>query len=218
MELNIDELNLDSLNIEALFLDLDDTLYNYKECHKFAIQKVFLKESFGYDETTFKKVYRDARTYITNKLTPSGTCRSRYLAFLKMAEEKKVKNAFLISRELEQHYWSSLIENITPFDYVNPLIEWAKQRKIKIVIISDMTTDIQIQKIIKLNLHYKIDFLVTSEDVGKEKPSLDIFNEALSKVECPPSKSLMIGDSYEKDILGAKALGIQTFHLQEIEK
>lgn len=218
MELNINELNLDSLNIEALFLDLDDTLYNYKESHNIAIQKVFSKESFGYDEKTFKKVYRDARTYITKKLSPSGTCRSRYLAFLKIAEDKNLKNPFLIARELDQYYWSSLIESIHPFDYVSPLIKWAKQSEIKIAIISDMTTDIQIQKIIRLNLHNVIDFLVTSEDVGTEKPSPDIFSEALRKVACPPSKCLMIGDCYEKDILGAKALGIQTFHLQEIEK
>ena len=47
---------------------------------------------------------------------------------------------------------------------------------------------------------------------GVKKPNPIIFNLALNRAGVTSQKSLMIGDSLEADILGAKAAGFHTLH------
>ena len=48
----------------------------------------------------------------------------------------------------------------------------------------------------------------SSEEVGYKKPNPIIFNYALEKANAVNTSSLMIGDSYQADILGAINVGI----------
>ena len=81
----------------------------------------------------------------------------------------------------------------------------------KVCIITDLTAEIQYRKIKKLKLTNLIDFIVTSEEAGIEKPSSNIFELALKKINLKSSEICMIGDSYEKDIVGGINLGIKSF-------
>ena len=57
-------------------------------------------------------------------------------------------------------------------------------------------------------LDHLIDALVSSEEVGFRKPHPFIFQKALERLAVRPDEAVMIGDSYEADILGARAAGI----------
>ena len=54
------------------------------------------------------------------------------------------------------------------------------------------------------------DAVTTSEDVGRTKPDPAMFEAALSAAGVAPEQAVMIGDRYEHDMAGAKALGIRT--------
>ena len=51
--------------------------------------------------------------------------------------------------------------------------------------------------------------VLTAEKAGVKKPHPDIFNQALALAETTAKNALMIGDSFEADIEGAIALGMQ---------
>jgi putative hydrolase of the HAD superfamily len=51
-----------------------------------------------------------------------------------------------------------------------------------------------------------------SESVGVKKPNPLIFQKALTDANCDPTRSVMIGDSYEADILGALQVGMHAIH------
>lgn len=53
-----------------------------------------------------------------------------------------------------------------------------------------------------------------STEVGAAKPSPLIFQAALAKHNCPPEAAWHIGDSFQEDYKGAKAVGLQAFWLQ----
>ncbi len=55
-----------------------------------------------------------------------------------------------------------------------------------------------------------IDVLVTSEETGYTKPNPRIFEIALEQTQCNASEAVMIGDSWEMDIVGAKNAGIRS--------
>jgi putative hydrolase of the HAD superfamily len=79
-------------------------------------------------------------------------------------------------------------------------------------LVTDLTTQIQLRKLIYFELESSFDLVVTSEEVGVEKPDGRIFNYALSKVTRGRGPVWMIGDSIEKDMIGAKqAVNAHTF-------
>ncbi len=52
--------------------------------------------------------------------------------------------------------------------------------------------------------------IITSDCTGFTKPNPIIFNHALSISNATPQNSIMIGDSFDADILGARSLGMRT--------
>ena len=77
-----------------------------------------------------------------------------------------------------------------------------------------MTAHIQFRKLEKLSLLSFVDFVVTSEEAGCEKPEKSFYELCIEKAGCLPEECLMIGDSLEKDVLGAKTAEMQAmrFH------
>ena len=53
-------------------------------------------------------------------------------------------------------------------------------------------------------------FIFSSWDIGFEKPDLRFFNFVVEKLRTDPANCIMIGDNYEKDIVGAKTTGMKT--------
>lgn len=95
----------------------------------------------------------------------------------------------------------------------------ALQRKgLKIGIVTDGSTIEQIEQLFQLGVIPYIDALVTSEQIGREKPAKEIFQAALSALQLEPALSLMVGDDIDRDIAGAKRLGMRTILVAESSK
>jgi putative hydrolase of the HAD superfamily len=65
-------------------------------------------------------------------------------------------------------------------------------------------------RLVSLGLDPFFDTVVTNEDTGKKKPHPAPFQLALSRLQVEPQEAIMIGDWAERDIAGAKALGMKT--------
>jgi len=61
-----------------------------------------------------------------------------------------------------------------------------------------------------LNLWEYFDAIVVSAEVGYRKPSPIIFQKALEQLRVEPHEAVMVGDTLEADVEGAKSLGIKT--------
>jgi FMN phosphatase YigB (HAD superfamily) len=219
--------SIDVSNIKGILIDIDDTLYSYKDAHKAALIDCYtaftilpkthkkLTKILEISLNDFQTLYLVNRQAVYASLTPQCSCRSRLLAFKNLFEElvdvSDQNLSYQLALQFENIYWNSLIENIKPNNEVASFLEKKFLDGLKICAVSDMQTSIQIRKILKLNLHKFIPYLVTSEEAGIEKPHSKIFDLALSKIKLPPSKVIMIGDSYLKDYEGATQLGIQSF-------
>jgi len=53
-------------------------------------------------------------------------------------------------------------------------------------------------------------YFFTSKELGYEKPHFLFFKNILKTIDCKPNECVMIGNSYEKDIVGAKYAGLFT--------
>lgn len=55
----------------------------------------------------------------------------------------------------------------------------------------------------------------SSKELGVEKPDVAFFEKICLSINCLPNECLMIGNSYEKDIIGAKKAGLKTIWFNE---
>jgi FMN phosphatase YigB (HAD superfamily) len=55
--------------------------------------------------------------------------------------------------------------------------------------------------------------MVTAEDVGIPKPDPTMFQAVLQQLDCVAEETVMVGDSWRSDVLGATALGIRALWL-----
>ena len=65
-------------------------------------------------------------------------------------------------------------------------------------------------RIVNLGLHHYFDQVITSQDLGAPKPAPVSFRKALEVLGTKPSETLMVGDWADRDMAGAKNLGIRT--------
>ena len=65
-------------------------------------------------------------------------------------------------------------------------------------------------RIVGLGLHHYFEHVVTFDDTGEKKPSPKPFKKILSLMQVEPASAIMVGDWAERDVKGAKALGMKT--------
>jgi len=58
-------------------------------------------------------------------------------------------------------------------------------------------------------------YFFTSKDLGVEKPDLNFFKKIIEEIKSVPEDCIMIGNSYDKDIVGAKKAGMKTILFME---
>ncbi len=89
------------------------------------------------------------------------------------------------------------------------LLELLK-RGLRLALISDAPRFQAWLRIASLQMHNLFDPVVTFEDTGHRKPSPEPFKKALDLMQLPATQVLMVGDWAERDVVGAKQLGIPT--------
>ena len=80
----------------------------------------------------------------------------------------------------------------------------------KLGVVSDAPSREAWMRICSVNLHHIFDAIVTFHDTGMHKPSPEPFEKISSLLKVPPKNSLMVGDWPERDVIGAKKLGMKT--------
>ncbi|MBU1035575.1 HAD family hydrolase [bacterium] len=82
-------------------------------------------------------------------------------------------------------------------------------------IISDIDDDFQDFQFKVFGISEIFDSITTSEEVQSYKPESKIFQVALNKARCQGEESIIIGDSYKKDIIGGKNMGMTTIWINK---
>jgi putative hydrolase of the HAD superfamily len=107
-------------------------------------------------------------------------------------------------REWERH------ENFALYEDALPVLEDLHRRGLRIGLISNGQRDLD-----EFAAHHglEVDAIVGSKAHGRIKPDPSIFVAALTALGTAAEETAMVGDSYEDDIAGARALGIRAILL-----
>ena len=103
-------------------------------------------------------------------------------------------------REWERH------ENFALYEDALPVLDELRRHSLRIGLVSNGQRDLE-----EFTLHHslEVDAIVGSKTHGRIKPHPSIFVAALQALDVAPAEAVMVGDSYEDDIEGARALGMR---------
>lgn len=199
--------------IKHIFFDLDHTLWDFEKNSALAFEKIFQELNFDINSQQFMDIYNPInvaywKLYEKNEIDQET---------LRVSRVKDTFEAFNFEISLDQINTISnlFIEYLTSNNHlIEGTIETLDYLKDKYVlhIITNGFSFVQDVKLQKSNLDKYFVTITNSEAAGHKKPHENIFKYALTIANASKNESIMIGDSFEADVLGAQNFGIKAVY------
>lgn len=187
---------------KAVFFDIDDTLYDTSGFAKLARKAAISAMIDAGLPLSHEEAYLLLRSIIKEK----GSNYNKHFNVLTQRVFGKEKPLLIALGMITYHNVKFALLRLFP-DTMPALIH-VKQEGYHLGVISNGLVIKQWEKLIRLGLHHFFDEIVTSEEAQSEKPDPEIFNLALRRMGCKAEKSIMIGNKFSEDILGALNVGM----------
>ena len=198
------------INKKHVFFDLDHTLWDFDVNSRLAFENVFKKHKIALTIDDFLEVYVPVnenywKLYQENKVSSEklryGRLKESFDLLQIMLHEDQIFN-------MSDDYLQFLPTHNRLLEGPVDLLEYLKS-KYKLHIITNGFKKVQHEKLTNSKISSYFETITTSEDAGVKKPHRLIFEKAMAEAGALPEESVMIGDNFEADILGAEKIGMQ---------
>jgi len=211
------------MRYETIFFDLDHTLWDFKTNSLEALTE--LSGKYRLQERGVPSVAEFIEEYvvINERLWDEygkGMIDKETLRFerFRLALKKYNINDEALSRNIGEDYTSIAPYKTNLFPDAIEVLEYLHS-KYPLYIITNGFEEVQHLKMRSSKLDGYFSGIITSERSGYKKPDRRMFGYSLKVANADPLSSLMIGDSLEADIIGAKESGIrQVYFNPELRK
>jgi len=200
------------LKYRHLFFDLDNTLYDFEANSYLALEQVFTElklieklPSFAEYFKVYDKVNHDLWALYREKKMAKDVLRGK--------RHKDSLAAFSIipeisPLEIDDKYLKTMTTQTELFPGTIDMLVHLKNKGYQMHIITNGFKEVQHDKMVNTGLSNFFNNVFISEEIKSPKPSREIFEHAIKSSNARKKESIMIGDSWESDIVGAKNFGI----------
>ncbi len=196
-----------------IFFDLDHTLWDFDRNSREVLLHLFEKHQLAQREIVFElfmeSYYQTTwqlwTWYNQNQISQQ---RLRELRFPMVFERLGASLEGLAHEEMSEEYLYLTPRQPHLLPYAREVLEYL-QPKYQLHIITNGFSEVQDLKLSSGGIQHFFPFVFTSAQSGFQKPHKEIFLHALQATNARLEESLMIGDNYETDILGAKNTGME---------
>lgn len=172
---------------EAIFVDLDNTLFNYSYAHNMALDAVF--NTFNVNNEDYNKAKHEIKT---RELQSNHHKKELYFKIIAENNKLPLLEAYRMFELYERVFNDNLLADTSMLN----MFKYAKKSGKTIIAITNYYVVPQMRKLQSSGFIDYIDAMVTSEEFEIEKPSKKLFDKAMSLAGNPePSKVIMFGDS-----------------------
>ena len=194
--------------ITDLFFDLDHTIYDFDKNSALTFTAAFKQFNLEKVEdfmTHFKPINdayweRFSKDEITRDALRYGRLKDTFEAINLNVTDDKIY-------AIADYFIDNLSNHNHVFDGAHEALDYLKT-KYRLHIITNGPDVVQYRKLQNAQLAHYFESVTNSEIAGVKKPHPQIFNHALNKVNVTAQQSIMIGDNYQADIMGALNVGM----------
>jgi len=192
---------LDFTRFEVLTFDCYGTLINWEDGILACLHRILAAHNNDLDDATILRLYGDFEAD-----AEQGEYQ-RYREVLQSVVRKFGENLGFSATDQEANSLPESLREWKPWpDTVAALREL--QSRFRLAIISNVDDDLFAATLPKLSAQF--DQIITAQQAGAYKPSLKIFELALSRMGVPADRVLHVGQSVYHDVLSAQSLGMST--------
>ena len=205
-----------SLPYTDLFIDFDDTLYDTRGNSSLALRELFdhfrLEQHFpSFD--TFSQSYWSTNEALWMQYSHGEIDRDTLIV-----ERFRRQLAEGDNCDTSTHYCLKMSDTFLELcstkpgvvDGAHELLDHLRTRGYRLHICSNGFAEVQHRKIEAAGMRHHFDTVVLSDEAGANKPSAQFFDFAFAQTKADRAHTLMIGDNFSTDIVGAMNAGIDT--------
>lgn len=190
--------------IKAIIFDLDNTLLDFVKMKQFAVKasiRAMNEAGLNVDE---ESGYKDVMELYMTTGWENQLVFDDYLKQTTGEVSNKILAAGVVA------YRRAREATLLVYPNVNKTLIKLLKTQIRLAVVSDAPSREAWMRLYYLNLHHVFDPVLTFDDTGARKPSPKPFKLALDKMNVGPDEALMIGDWPDRDVVGAKQIGMKT--------
>ena len=215
-------MSIDKENIKAVWLDLDDTLWDFSANSCESLRDLYEVEQLS---RWFSSCDEWVERYLecNHSLWPLYNKGEITKEYLKVERFRRILNDADYSGDAEEYaktldvkYLDILGRKTLLVDGARDLLDYLKGQKYKICLISNGFYEVQYNKMRSSQIEEYFDVVVLSDDLNVNKPDRRIFDYACKKAEVSAEHSVIIGDNPETDIQGALNAGWNAIYFNRI--
>jgi putative hydrolase of the HAD superfamily len=200
-------------NIKHIFFDLDHTLWDFDKNSALTFDKIFKLNNVEVDIARFLSIYEPVNLNYW-KLYRNSEIDQEQLRYGRLRDTFNTLN-HTVKDDLIHLLSEDYITHLTTFDHLfEDTIEILDylQPNYQLHIITNGFSEAQQKKMQVSNIIHYFKTVTDAELAGVKKPNPIIFRHALHLADAKPEESIMIGDSYEADVLGALEVGYDAIY------
>lgn len=190
--------------IKAIIFDLDNTLLDFVKMKQFSVKAAITAMNEAGLEVDEKKAYEDIFDLYIERGWENQQVFDDYLNQTVGEVSNKILAAGIVS------YRRAREATLLVYPNVNKTLIQLIKMGINLAVVSDAPSREAWMRLYYLNLHHVFDPVLTFDDTGVRKPSPKPFQMALDYLKIKPNEAIMIGDWPERDVVGAREIGMKT--------
>ena len=211
--------------LRAVLLDLDDTLFDHAHATHCALRQLQALEPglAGWELQALRREHASVleelhAEVLGGRITIEAARIERFRRLIELGASRNgsgdaAPDVEARAADAARRYREAYEQGWQPVEGAPALLAGLKNAGLAVVVVTNNIVSEQRRKLERCALGACVDALVTSEEVGVQKPDARIFQVALEQAGAEAGEAVMLGDNWLNDIEGARAAGIRAVWL-----